>query len=69
MLGYTSQARFLLNCGIASLLETATLAERVAAQRLLTEHEMGELFKVIAFGRGITLDPLGFTEGDRLHRL
>ena len=69
VLGYTSQARFLLNCGIASLLETATLAERVAAQRLLTEHEMGELFKVIAFGRGITLDPLGFTEGDRLHRL
>jgi SAM-dependent MidA family methyltransferase len=69
VLGYTSQARFLFNCGIASLLESATLAERIAAQRLLTEHEMGELFKVIAFGRGIVLDPLGFTEGDRLHRL
>lgn len=69
VLGYTSQARFLFNCGIASLLETATLTERVSAQRLLTEHEMGELFKVIAFGRGISLGPLGFTEGDRLHRL
>jgi hypothetical protein len=30
---------------------------------------MGELFKVIAFGRGITLDPLGFAVGDRMHTL
>lgn len=72
VLGYTSQARFLLNCGIAPMLEQATLAERVAAQKLLTEHEMGELFKVLALGRGLQLGPqglLGFTEGDRTHRL
>ena len=71
VLGYTSQARFLLNCGIAPLLEAATLPERTAAQKLLTEHEMGELFKVIALGRGLGAEfvPLGFVQGDRTHRL
>jgi SAM-dependent MidA family methyltransferase len=67
--GYTSQARFLLNCGIAGLLEHATLPERAAAQKLLTEHEMGELFKVIALTRGLDLQLLGFSAGDRTHRL
>lgn len=71
VLGYTSQARFLLNCGIARLLEGASLPARAAAQKLLTEHEMGELFKVIALGRGLPAGfvPLGFAEGDRTHRL
>jgi len=67
--GYTSQGRFLLNCGIAQLLEEATLAERGAAQKLINEHEMGELFKVIALSRGIEIDPVGFSIGDRIHRL
>ncbi len=70
--GYTSQARFLLNCGMAGLLEHATIPERAAAQKLLTEHEMGELFKVMALTRGLDgLDDelLGFTAGDRTHRL
>jgi len=67
--GYTSQARFLLNCGIAALLEHATLPERAFAQKLLTEHEMGELFKVIALTRGVDFEPLGFSVGDRTHRL
>jgi SAM-dependent MidA family methyltransferase len=69
--GYTSQAHFLLNCGITDLLQTATLAERAAAQKLLTEHEMGELFKVIAYTRGLPdgWRPLGFARGDRSHRL
>jgi SAM-dependent MidA family methyltransferase len=71
VLGYTSQARFLLNCGIAPLLEAATLPERASAQKLLTEHEMGELFKVIALGRGLPAGflPVGFGAGDRTHRL
>jgi SAM-dependent MidA family methyltransferase len=69
VLGYTSQARFLLNCGLVEHLETADLRTRAAAQKLITEHEMGELFKVIALGRGLTLDPLGFRDGDRMHRL
>jgi SAM-dependent MidA family methyltransferase len=73
--GYTSQARFLLNCGIANLLEHATIPERAAAQKLLTEHEMGELFKVMALTRGLDSPDglgsewLGFTAGDRTHRL
>ena len=69
VIGYTSQARFLINCGLLAMLEGATLAQRAMAQRLLNEHEMGELFKVIAFSRGRAIDPLGFAQGDRLHRL
>lgn len=69
VLGYTSQGRFLLNCGIVDGLQDATLAQRAAAQKLIHEHEMGELFKVLALGRDLTLDPLGFRTGDRMHRL
>jgi SAM-dependent MidA family methyltransferase len=68
-LGYTTQGRFLLNAGIAQLLEQATQQERIAAQRLFAEHEMGELFKVIAFHRGPFWDALGFRQGDRTHTL
>ena len=71
VLGYTSQARFLLNCGLVPLLEAASLAERTMAQRLINEHEMGELFKVIALARGLPAGTalLGFAQGDRCHRL
>ena len=51
------------------MLEAASLRERAAAQKLLTEHEMGELFKVIAFTRGIDSPLIGFAQGDRSHRL
>jgi SAM-dependent MidA family methyltransferase len=68
-LGYATQARFLVNCGLVPLLAEATLAERVAGQRLIAEHEMGELFKVIAFHRGDFWDAIGFREGDRTHTL
>jgi len=69
VIGYTSQAHFLINCGLVALLEGASLSERAMAQKLITEHEMGELFKVIAFARGVSIDPLGFAQGDRTHRL
>ena len=69
VLGYTSQARFLINCGLPTLMQGATLQERIGAQRLINEHEMGELFKVIGLARGISLDALGFSSGDRSHRL
>jgi SAM-dependent MidA family methyltransferase len=70
VLGYTSQANFLLNCGIADLLVGASLAERSMAHRLLAEHEMGELFKVIGFAPlSAPFDALGFTRGDRSHKL
>jgi SAM-dependent MidA family methyltransferase len=70
VLGYTSQANFLLNCGIAELLGDASLAERAMAHRLLAEHEMGELFKVIGFAPADgAFDALGFERGDRSHKL
>ncbi len=73
VVGYTSQARFLLNCGVMALLEGADVRTVAHAQKLLTEHEMGELFKVIGLARGcgdaFNAAALGFTEGDRTHRL
>jgi SAM-dependent MidA family methyltransferase len=73
-LGYASQARFLLNCGVLERLATdardapldpARVRALGAVQTLLSEAEMGELFKAIAFGRGVPDDALGFARGDR----
>jgi SAM-dependent MidA family methyltransferase len=70
VLGYTSQGNFLLNCGIADLLQHASLGERAMAHRLIAEHEMGELFKVIGFApQDAPFDALGFARGDRSHKL
>lgn len=69
VLGYTCQAHFLMNCGLVDLMQAATLPVRAAAQTLILEHEMGELFKVVALGRGAPWTPLGFARGDRMHRL
>ena len=69
LLGYTTQARFLMNCGLLSLMEGAPMAERGMAQKLIMEHEMGELFKVIGFFKGEPWDALGFSQGDRTHTL
>lgn len=69
VLGYSTQGRFLINCGLAALLARADVAARIAGQRLMAEHEMGELFKVIAFHRGEFWDAVGFREGDRTHTL
>ena len=69
VLGYCSQARFLINCGLVSRLESASLPERVAAQKLIMEHEMGELFKVIGLYKGEPWQAIGFSHGDRTHTL
>jgi len=69
VLGYCTQARFLINCGLGSRLEAASLAERVLAQKLIMEHEMGELFKVIGLYRGEPWQAIGFSHGDRTDRL
>jgi SAM-dependent MidA family methyltransferase len=69
VLGYTNQAHFLINCGMVEAMQSQDLAARVAASKLLMEHEMGELFKVIAIGRGVDTPLLGFARGDRTHRL
>ena len=69
VVGYTSQARFLLNCGLLDELRGADPRTLAAAHKLLAEHEMGELYKVLALARGVEFDPLGFAAGDRTHRL
>jgi SAM-dependent MidA family methyltransferase len=74
VLGYTSQARFLLNCGLAQAMaqaqEKSDWPALAAAQKLIAEHEMGELFKVIGLVRGAApFDAIGFAAGDRSHRL
>ncbi len=68
-LGYCTQARFLMNCGLLNAMESATLPERSMALKLVTEHEMGELFKVLGLYVGQPWDALGFAQGDRTHTL
>ena len=72
LLGYTSQAQFLINCGITDLLAAEDPADAkrylpaaAAAQKLLSPAEMGELFKVLAVGKGIDGPLMGFSQGDR----
>jgi SAM-dependent MidA family methyltransferase len=69
VLGYASQAWFLLNLGLAERMAQASLAERSQAQRLVNEHEMGELFKVIGLTTSADGVAQGFARGDRSHRL
>ena len=74
--GFTSQAHFLVNCGILDALgrcgdpQTARyLREAAAVQKLLSPAEMGELFKVLALVRGVDGPLTGFRDGDRTQRL
>jgi len=76
ILGYASQAQFLVNCGITDLLaaENPEDAKRYlpaasAVQKLLSPAEMGELFKVLAVGKGVGQPLLGFAKGDRSQTL
>lgn len=68
VLGYTCQAHFLFNLGLAHRMEASSLPERVQAARLVNEHEMGELFKVIGLAT-CEWPARGFAHGDRTHRL
>lgn len=76
LLGYTTQATFLLNCGLTDILARTPaedllryLPQAQAAQKLLSPAEMGELFNVIALGKGIDDTLLGFALGDRSETL
>ena len=76
VLGYATQAQFLVNCGITEVLGQANVENALVyapiaaqAQKLLSPAEMGELFKVLAVGRGVTAPLLGFSRGDRSHAL
>ena len=72
LLGYTTQAAFLLNCGLTEVLARTPaedhkryLPQAQAANKLISPAEMGELFKVLAFGKGIDATLIGFAHGDR----
>lgn len=75
--GYTNQANFLINTGLLNLLsQIEPEQQRIHANRvskLLSEAEMGELFKVMAWQKGLGWDEddalLGFERGDRIDRL
>jgi SAM-dependent MidA family methyltransferase len=76
ILGFAGQAQFLVNCGIAGLLAQLDASDvrryapvAAAANRLLSPAEMGELFKVLVVGRGVTHALTGFAQGDRAHAL
>lgn len=75
LLGYTSQAAFLMHAGIGDLLLRTSpsdaaryLPQANAVQRLVSPAEMGELFKVLAVGRNVRL-PERFAGNDRSGRL
>jgi len=75
VLGYASQAGFLLGVGIGELLlrtdpsdAARYLPQANALQKLVSPAEMGELFKVLVVGKGVEL-PDGLLRADRSHRL
>ncbi|UJP05968.1 MAG: SAM-dependent methyltransferase [Nitrosomonas sp.] len=70
-LGYTTQANFLINCGITDVLARIPAEETGSylplsnqLQQLVSPAEMGELFKVIAFGKECDMFLNGFRAGD-----
>jgi SAM-dependent MidA family methyltransferase len=76
VLGYATQAQFLVNCGITDVLAQANIENALhyapiaaEAQKLLSPAEMGELFKVLAVGRGVKRPLLGFSRGERSNTL
>ena len=76
LVGFTTQAQFLINAGMMKFLEEAAgdkqenyLPVVAAAQKLLSPAEMGDLFKVIAFNKNLDIDLIGFSAGDKTHTL
>ena len=75
VLGYMSQAAFLLGAGIGELLleydpeqAISYLPHSKAVQKLVSPAEMGELFKVLIVGKDVQL-PDAIVRADRSHRL
>ena len=70
VMAYTTQAYFLMSCGITEMIdmEQASDIERLERaqqiKRLTLPGEMGETFKVIALGRELDVDLLGFSMRD-----
>lgn len=71
LLGYTTQAYFLIHCGITEILARTSvedmnnyLPQANQLQKLVSPAEMGELFKAIAFGKNFSEPLIGFKRGD-----
>ncbi len=67
VMGYTTQAHFLISCGLAVLVSDgdpnmtlSRLKATSAVHRLISPSEMGELFKVLGVGRDIAPPLIGF---------
>lgn len=74
--GFTTQAQFLINCGITELLNQVPAEDMAqylplvsAVQKLMSPAEMGDLFKVIALTKELPSPLVGFRQGDKRHTL
>lgn len=76
LVGFLTQAQFLINAGITELLQAAPVDDSAiylplvaSAQKLLSPAEMGDLFKVIGFEKNLDIPYIGFSSGDKSHTL
>ena len=74
--GYSSQAMFLLGCGLETVLQARVgesddggLALGAEARQLTLPGMMGEKFQVMGLGRGLDFEPRGFSLLDLRYRL
>jgi SAM-dependent MidA family methyltransferase len=74
--GYTSQAMFLLGCGLDQVLTAQTalstdggMALNAQTRQLTLPGMMGERFQVMGLGRDLEIEPMGFSLLDLRHRL
>ena len=70
--GYTTQANFLLACGLADILFSLNpddkqnyLPQAKQAKTLILPSEMGELFKVMSLTKNLDISLLGFSKDER----
>ncbi len=73
VVGYTTQAKFLLACGLADILFSLNpddkqhyLPKAQQAKTLILPSEMGELFKVMALTQNLDIPLLGFSQDERI---
>jgi len=74
--GYTSQGNFLINCGLADIVEKAEFATEIARLQTLQQMktlslpgEMGERFKVMGLSKGLDKNIPGFEMRDARYSL
>lgn len=78
LIGYSNQANFLINCGLINMLEdlknnlneTQYLRLSNQVNKLISQNEMGTIFKVCGFSKGVDQDSwIGFSNGDLTYSL